>query len=192
MWQWTIDRSVAPSVYIYAPRASNARVSYREFLSGLATDSSARTSLVGALAAAPFEGYFWECPPLSTETADRGATFALVDAPALPRLRADDGPFRQQLRDAEYVAVFPNLGGDATLVAPTRASDASYAHLASFVRTAPIEQLHAFWSAVGKLGLRSIGPTSRWLSTAGLGISWLHVRLDDRPKYYRYAPYRTG
>jgi hypothetical protein len=29
-----------------------------------------------------------------------------------------------------------------------------------------------------------------WLSTAGAGVSWLHVRLDDRPKYYGYAPYR--
>ncbi|MGI9175867.1 MAG: DUF6940 family protein [Rhodothermales bacterium] len=23
-----------------------------------------------------------------------------------------------------------------------------------------------------------------WLSTAGGGVSWLHVRLDSRPKYY--------
>ena len=31
-----------------------------------------------------------------------------------------------------------------------------------------------------------------WLSTAGAGVSWLHVRLDDRPKYYGYAPYREA
>ncbi len=24
---------------------------------------------------------------------------------------------------------------------------------------------------------------------AGLGVAWLHIRLDDRPKYYRHAPY---
>ncbi len=29
-----------------------------------------------------------------------------------------------------------------------------------------------------------------WLSTAGAGVSWLHVRLDDKPKYYGHAPYR--
>jgi hypothetical protein len=29
-----------------------------------------------------------------------------------------------------------------------------------------------------------------WLSTAGGGVAWLHVRLDDRPKYYAHAPYR--
>ncbi len=31
-----------------------------------------------------------------------------------------------------------------------------------------------------------------WLSTAGAGVSWLHVRLDDRPKYYGHGPYRTA
>jgi hypothetical protein len=29
-------------------------------------------------------------------------------------------------------------------------------------------------------------------STAGAGVSWLHVRLDDRPKYNGYAPYREA
>jgi len=31
-----------------------------------------------------------------------------------------------------------------------------------------------------------------WLSTAGMGVSWLHVRLDDRPKYYGHRPYRIA
>jgi hypothetical protein len=29
-----------------------------------------------------------------------------------------------------------------------------------------------------------------WLSTAGAGVAWLHVRLDDRPKYYGFDEYR--
>jgi hypothetical protein len=29
-----------------------------------------------------------------------------------------------------------------------------------------------------------------WLSTSGLGIYWLHFRLDTVPKYYTYAPYK--
>jgi len=34
-------------------------------------------------------------------------------------------------------------------------------------------------------------PVPTWLSTAGGGVAWLHVRLDTRPKYYRYNPYRA-
>jgi hypothetical protein len=35
-----------------------------------------------------------------------------------------------------------------------------------------------------------VGSKVVWLSTAGAGVSWLHVRLDDRPKYYQFEPYR--
>ncbi len=35
-----------------------------------------------------------------------------------------------------------------------------------------------------------IGAMPVWLSTAGAGVSWLHVRLDTRPKYYHHGPYR--
>lgn len=34
-----------------------------------------------------------------------------------------------------------------------------------------------------------VGTRPVWLSTAGAGVAWLHVRLDDRPKYYSYRPY---
>jgi hypothetical protein len=34
-------------------------------------------------------------------------------------------------------------------------------------------------------------PAVNWLSTAGMGVPWLHVRLDDRPKDYGHRPYRN-
>jgi hypothetical protein len=37
---------------------------------------------------------------------------------------------------------------------------------------------------------RRVGRQPVWLSTAGAGVAWLHVRLDDRPKYYGHGPYR--
>jgi hypothetical protein len=88
------------------------------------------------------------------------------------------------------VATFSNLGADAILVAPTPAEGVDCAHLASFLRTADDRQIAALWRAVA-LALRSVlGPTPHWVSTAGLGVSWLHVRIDRFPKYYRYQPYR--
>ena len=27
------------------------------------------------------------------------------------------------------------------------------------------------------------------MSTSGMGVSWLHIRLDFRPKYYNWKPY---
>jgi hypothetical protein len=36
-----------------------------------------------------------------------------------------------------------------------------------------------------------IGEAPVWLSTAGMGVAWLHVRLDSRPTYYGHRPYKT-
>jgi len=44
--------------------------------------------------------------------------------------------------------------------------------------------------SVAEAMTRRIGVKPVWLSTAGAGVSWLHVRLDDRPKYYGFGPYR--
>ena len=38
--------------------------------------------------------------------------------------------------------------------------------------------------------LRYLDVMGLWLSTAGLGVYWLHLRLDTRPKYYSFQPYR--
>jgi uncharacterized protein DUF6940 len=39
---------------------------------------------------------------------------------------------------------------------------------------------------------RAIAGWRPWVSTAGMGVPWLHVRLDTRPTYYRHAAYRAG
>jgi hypothetical protein len=89
------------------------------------------------------------------------------------------------------VVAFANLRGDALLVVPCPAGDAgAYGHLAAFVREAPEAQRDALWREVGEAMARRVGARPVWLSTAGAGVSWLHVRLDDRPKYYGHEPYR--
>ncbi len=59
------------------------------------------------------------------------------------------------------------------------------------VRGAPREQVDALFVAVGALqSVRARSKDTLWLSTAGLGVDWLHVRIDSRPKYYRHGPYK--
>ncbi|MFN0016858.1 MAG: DUF6940 family protein [Pirellulaceae bacterium] len=42
---------------------------------------------------------------------------------------------------------------------------------------------------LGEAKAASVNVNPVWLITAGVGVSWLYVRLDDRPKYYGYGPY---
>lgn len=145
------------------------------------------------LAAMPFEAFFWEVQPITMESADAPFECVVVDSPALSGVTADAGPFGSQLdaaRSADGIKTFRNLGGDALLVAPCAGPGTlPYAHLAAFVRHAPESTQLAFWVHVGAALVSQLGSAPVWLSTSGLGVYWLHVRLDRFPKYYTYAPY---
>ncbi len=146
------------------------------------------------LAAIPFDAFFWEVRPITMASVDAPFECVIVDSPALSGVTADSSPFGLQLdasRSHDGIATFENLGGDALLVAPCAGLQTlSYAHLAAFVRHAPEQMQRTFWNRVGAALASRLGSVPVWLSTSGLGVYWLHVRLDRQPKYYTYAPYR--
>jgi hypothetical protein len=143
-----------------------------------------------ALAAEPFSCFRWETSALTRATADRPFEYVVVNAPGID-MPADSDPFESYFASAKgSVVTFPNLGGDALLVVPTPQTDHSaYSHLATFLRGAPEAQIDAFWAAVGEAMAQRLGDRPVWLSTAGGGVAWLHVRLDNRPKYYAYQAF---
>ena len=137
-----------------------------------------------------YEGYFWEVKSVTKNLLDEDFEFVLVNADVFKRLRPQR-QFFEKYFDKAAVVTFPNLSGDAQLVIPTDVSkDEHYTHLAAFVRNAPQEQIEQFWQLVGERYDALIGDAPRWLSTSGLGVYWLHVRIDTRPKYYQYQPYK--
>lgn len=173
----------------------NTRLSYADVFSLLATDESFRSFWSKTLAESPWESFFFEVPSIMSRTLNRSFEFVLVESSALGVITADAQPFASHFaaHPGEFVIAFPNLGGDALLLVPTPQSHpACYAHMARFVRDAPVAQIHAFWQRLGKIMLEQVSNDPLWLSTAGLGVSWLHLRLDSRPKYYRYEPYKMA
>jgi hypothetical protein len=167
-------------------------VSYADVLRRWQVDSEFRSFFLHLLADSPFSAFRWETPPVSSANTNRPFEFVLLDSPGLARAPDIDAfceHFRNEAPDG--VVEFDNLGKDAILVVPCPLGPASaYGHLAAFTREAPEAQRHALWKLVGSAMQRRIGARSVWLSTAGAGVSWLHVRIDDHPKYYGYAPYR--
>lgn len=165
----------------------------RGVLHALRDDEAFRLGWNAALAEVPFGAYRWETPRLTTATLDDPFEAVIVDDPGLER-RQRPSAFEEHFEadpDAS-VLVMPNLGGDAVLVVPAPAAERScYCHLAAFVRDAPAEQRDALWKRTAEATLDRVGDRAVWLSTAGGGVPWLHVRLDDRPKYYAHRPYRS-
>ena len=172
----------------------STRVSYAEVVRLWQHDATFRSFFNSLLGDVPFDSFRWETPPITTATANRPFEFAVLDSPELAT-NPDASAFADYFRGAAEggVVEFPNLGKDAIMVAPCpNGEHSAYGHIGAFVRQAPERQRHALWETVGKAMQRRLSIKPVWLSTAGAGVSWLHVRLDDRPKYYGYAPYRTS
>lgn len=155
-------------------------------------DKAFRSFWSASLRDVPFDAYCWEVPPLTRDVLGRPFECVFVESPALARTAPDPGPFAAYFREEPGcdAVVFENLGGDAALVAPCPHGDLNSAtHLATFVRRAPLSQVDVLWQLVAQALETRLGDAPVWLSTAGLGVYWLHVRLDSRPKYYRHRPY---
>lgn len=163
---------------------------FADVIIGWQGDAMFRTLFNSLLADAPFTAFRWEMPSVTTATLSRPFEFVILDSPGLAR-RPEPNAFAEHFTNAaDEVAVFTNLSKDAILIVPYSVADMSaYGHLAAFVRLGPETQRHSLWSAVGATLERRVGDKPVWLSTAGGGVSWLHVRLDDRPKYYGFTPY---
>ena len=86
-----------------------------------------------------------------------------------PRLR---GPFASAPSGAAAVVLV-----DAMFVLPGAAAAAAFARPPQY-------------GGAALRGRRLLGRQKKvWMSTSGLGVYWLHVRLDSRPKYYQFAEF---
>lgn len=167
---------------------------YADVLNLWQADESFRCVFMSILRDVPYTAFYWETPAVTRDTLERPFEFVLIDSPSLAGVPPDMHAFSEHFDtgcDDTGIVSFANLGGDAFLVAPCPvvASDA-YAHIGAFTRKAPLHQQHALWQSVGRSVEEQISEQPLWVSTAGLGVFWLHVRLDSRPKYYSHAPYR--
>ena len=168
----------------------SGNLSFDRVRSGWQSDRNFRSFWIASLRTLPFGAYCWECPPVWDANVDRAFECVFVSSPSLGRIPADRVDFVEHFRPDCEVVTFRNLGGDALLVAPCPEDGrANFSHLASFTATASPGRQDELWRAVGEALALRMGPSPLWLSTAGHGVAWLHVRLDSSPKYYRHLEY---
>ena len=138
-----------------------------------------------------FSAFYWENKPLNVHTMDGSYECNLVNSKALAHQAPDPHTFRNHFRKDQSVVSFMNLGGDALLIAPCPVKrHPGYSHIGTFVRTADKGQIREFWMDVASATIDTVGDSPVWLSTSGLGVSWLHARIDSRPKYYQTEEYK--
>jgi len=144
------------------------------------------------LATIPFSAYFWECPPLTKTNLTQPFECIFIDCPPLADVTFDMCSFAEYFIDAGRVVDFDNIGGDARLIVPHPQDHLpDYAHLAIYSRHVDRELQQSMWQRVGQRVSERISDQPLWLSTSGLGVYCLHIRLDSSPKYYSYRKYRN-
>lgn len=203
MWQsqieWLNDKRISKiSIFL-----DNEPLRHWEVIQLWQQDQSFRLFWIDLLASASFTAYFWETPPITLSTVERAFEFVLVDSPRLAGVSPDPSDFEQYFESASgnrstdslghrQIVTFSNLGNDAQLIVPCPIAQMSaYTHIAAFVREAPLSQQHQLWQTIGREIEQRLNQQPIWVSTSGLSVYWLHVRLDSFPKYYTYELYKT-
>ena len=191
MWTIRSERLANCRGVHFAIDRGGRAATFTDVVAAWQSDADFRTWFNDLLAGVEFESFRWETPAVTTAKRSQPFEFVALDNPRLAPV-PDPHAFSEHFQRTDaHVVAFANLGGDAILVVPRPLAEAScYGHLASFVRHAPAAQRDLLWRVVGQTLANHISDKPLWLSTAGAGVSWLHVRLDDRPKYYAFAPYR--
>lgn len=201
------EQRVAGSVLKFRAVRVNgdAPLSWREVLQLWAESNNPFLSAFRrTLECCPFEDFFLECRPVSDRTADEPFEFVLIDAHGDLQHRQQQvscDQFKEHLDTAhahhKLATDFVNLRRDARLVVPTRLTRTCrhvYGHIACFTRGADWAQQVELWRMVSsavEAALRSSPHAMLWLNTDGTGVPWLHVRLDQQPKYIKHHPYRA-
>lgn len=148
---------------------------------------------VKALIDLNFPAFFWEHPALKKNYLSKNYECIIKKTNGFDRREVNQKAFAEKIQSEAGVEVFQNLGKNAWLVVPNKQVEAEhYKHMGSFIQQAPQEQIREQFKKVGEKMLSEMEQDKLiWLNTAGMGVIWLHMRLDTRPKYYKTRPYKN-
>ncbi len=142
-------------------------------------------SIIDASVEQGWKAVYWECSSVSAPGDDE-FSMSLYPAPELVDVKEDFKPFKSYFTNSPVVS-FKNRSRDVQLVVPVpQLGIRGGGHLLSYLHS--IHDHHVWWNFVAneiRRVLRESPPGHRfWVSTHGLGVHWLHVRIEDNPKYY--------
>jgi len=181
--------------YKFFNKTTYTSISYKDAILMLQKDEAFINLVIKILKNCEFKSYFFETPPVQINVYDKiQFEFVLVDAVRLNNIKSDKYAF-QQYFTSDFTVSFENLGKNALLIVPCPRDMNiinQYAQLATFVREAKIDEVYSLLKLTA-LKMDEVVKKNKpiWLSTSGLGVYWLHMRIDTFPKYYTYFEYRN-
>jgi len=191
MFQY-IERVLTKNTFQFQIKQNDLLLTFKEVIQLWKTSKDFRLFYTQILREVPFAAFFWENKSVTNNNLEQSYEFVIVGTDSFNGKKPNPNPFHAYFSDDNPVVSFPNLGKNAQLVVPCPNSpNEVYTHLGSFIRNALYPQIDTFWQQIGKAMDQGINEKPIWLSTSGLGVYWLHARLDQRPKYYTHTPYKS-
>jgi len=149
--------------------------------------------------------FFYQTSPI-TRDMDTDYEEKFIESDRLEKINQDYDPFAEHFIKPKnkYVTSFLNLSKKSLLVVPVPLRDSqkasvpvplrdsqkanktfNYTTIKDFIDNAPQKQQIALWKHVAKLVKKLLKVVDTvYINTHGLGVYYLHVRLDIIPKYY--------
>lgn len=88
-------------------------------------------------------------------------------------------------KNNKYAIAFPNLSKDTMLVVPQPRKGKQFTNLYYFMKNASIVQQKELWKLVVKQIRKMLEKHENiWVSSQGLGVDYIHIRICSFPKYY--------
>lgn len=190
MFQY-IEKVLAKNTFQFQIKQDDLLLTFEQVIHLWKTSKDFRLFYTQILREVPFAAFFWENKSVCNTNLKQSYEFVVVGTNSFNGKKPNPNPFNTYFSSNHKVVCFANLGRNAQLVVPCpNNANEIYTHLGTFIRNASYSQIDAFWQQIGIEMEQNLNENPIWLSTSGLGVYWLHARLDQRPKYYTHTPYR--
>jgi hypothetical protein len=138
--------------------------------------------------------FFYETSAIINENSIYKQKF--IENNALQNITQDFSNFSEYINKStnKYVTSFINLSGDTLLIIPMPHKNKNFTTLKDFIDNANLTQQQHFWQKVA-IEIRKLIINNNkkfWVSTHGLGVNYLHVRICSQPKYYQTKQFITN
>ena len=174
----------------YHIKESEDYLSFDEVLGLFENDQDFRNQFLRILEGIPFQNFNIECPSIKIDDINKSFEFVAVNSDRLEGLKPNSNAFEEHFIEDELTAIFENLGGDAILLSPKPDNGKAFTHLRLFLINASEAAKHDLLIALGEITTANLRNEPIWINTSGFGVPWLHIRIDDKPKYYRFNNYK--
>lgn len=174
--------------------------SIHEWIQAMLHSDQALQAFIDVLRQNPYPAFFFETKSVTLANVhNQTFEFVLVNAPRLDAFASthpNPGKFATPFAACTTTpaCVFTSLHKGSTLISPQPPADPTtlthYAHLAAFCRLADPTIVAATWRMALQAYLAHMDERAWYFSTSGLGVAWLHFRVEDTPRYYSYPPFK--